>query len=571
MTAFAQFVADLHSHFTSDPNERIAKGIDRDLGEMPDPSLEAAEARRRRAERLSEAGRALDRSHLGADEALDLDLALLMLESQAHRLSLGFNDRSQLAQMPRAGDEIGDGIFLLMANDPRPSGDRLADITARLEQVPAYLEAMLARLEVPVGRWVDIEREKVGGMDGLFEAAVAMSAEHGWVDHPRLERAVGEATAGIERYLGRLGELETTASFHLEEGDARRLVALRGIEQSLEDLHQMARSFLADTTAELDELRGRLAPKYGLPADTTLAALHDHLNARFAVPTDGGAPSEAILARYGAERSRILEFIGERELFPIPADQEIRLVATPRFLEPSIPAGAMMPPPPFRDGTRTSLVYLTIKEDRLDDHTDLGIPSMMIHEGIPGHHLQLATASTHASVIRRHVDASEQAEGWTTMLEDYMLDLGYMGELTDEARFVGKRDLSRIGARVAIDLFFMTGRREFLEVGTGADVSSPDPFAAAAALLIAVTGFSSGRAEAELNWYSQERGYPLCYLTGNRLVWDMKRAAAAGPSGLTGLELDRRFHRAYLEAGNMPLSFLRRVLVADGLITEAAT
>jgi uncharacterized protein (DUF885 family) len=196
---------------------------------------------------------------------------------------------------------------------------------------------------------------------------------------------------------------------------------------------------------------------------------------------------------------------------------------------------------------------------------------MMIHEGIPGHHLQLATASTHASVIRRHVDASEQAEGWTTMLEDYMLDLGYMGELTDEARFVGKRDLSRIGARVAIDLFFMTGRREFLEVGTGADVSSLNPFAAAAALLIAVTGFSSGRAEAELNWYSQERGYPLCYLTGNRLVWDMKRAAAAGPSGLAGLELDRRFHRAYLEAGNMPLSFLRRVLVADGLIAEAAT
>ena len=30
------------------------------------------------------------------------------------------------------------------------------------------------------------------------------------------------------------------------------------------------------------------------------------------------------------------------------------------------------------------------------------------------------------------------AEGWTTMLEDYMLDQGYAGELTDEVRFMAK-------------------------------------------------------------------------------------------------------------------------------------
>ena len=90
---------------------------------------------------------------------------------------------------------------------------------------------------------------------------------------------------------------------------------------------------------------------------------------------------------------------------------------------------------------------------------------MMIHEGIPGHHLQLATASTHPSIVRRHFEAMEHAEGWTTMLEDYMLDQGYMGELTDEARFSGKRDISRLGARTAIDLFFMSGNKDFLDLG----------------------------------------------------------------------------------------------------------
>ncbi len=130
------------------------------------------------------------------------------------------------------------------------------------------------------------------------------------------------------------------------------------------------------------------------------------------------------------------------------------------------------------------------------------------------------------------------AEGWTTMLEDYMLDMGYMGELTDEARFVGKRDISRIGARVAIDLFFMTGEKDFIDIGVPCDLSSDDPFEAAGNLLTAVTGFVPGRVQAELNWYSQERGYPFSYLTGNRMVWDLKRDVAAA-SGLSGVELDR--------------------------------
>ena len=192
---------------------------------------------------------------------------------------------------------------------------------------------------------------------------------------------------------------------------------------------------------------------------------------------------------------------------------------------------------------------------------------MMIHEGIPGHHLQLATAAMHPSVIRRHVSAEEHAEGWTTMLEDYMLDIGYMGELTDEVRFSAKRDISRIGARVGIDLFFMTGNRDYLDVGVAVDVSSEDPFEAAGNLLAAVTGFVPGRVEAELNWYSQERGYPLSYLTGNRLVWQLKHDLSVAQKGrLDGAKLDRLFHRLYLESGNMPLSFLRRVFIHGGFL-----
>jgi len=238
-------------------------------------------------------------------------------------------------------------------------------------------------------------------------------------------------------------------------------------------------------------------------------------------------------------------------------------------MEPGTPAGAMCEPPPFREGTRTSLIYLTLREDLLDEHTELSIPGMMIHEGIPGHHLQLATASLHPSVVRRHMDAADLHEGWTTMLEDWMLDVGYMGELEDEARFVGQRDIARIGARVAIDLFFMTGDVEWLEVGVPCELSDPDPFVRAGNLLAAVTGFVPSRVQAELNWYSQERGYPLSYLTGNVLVWELKADMARHMAGeLEGLGLDRAFHRAFLEAGNMPVAWLRRHFEGLGLVAR---
>jgi len=161
----------------------------------------------------------------------------------------------------------------------------------------------------------------------------------------------------------------------------------------------------------------------------------------------------------------------------------------------------------------------------------------------------------------------EHAEGWTTMLEDYMLNIGYMGDLTAEARFTAKRDIARIGGRVAIDLYFMTGDKQYLDVGIDVDVSSTDPFINAGRLLQKVTGFALGRVQAELNWYSQERSYPLCYLTGNKLVWELKRDLAKAQKGhLEGIELDKTFHKVYLEAGNMPLSFLRRVFEHNKLL-----
>jgi len=442
----------------------------------------------------------------------------------------------------------------------------LQDIRGRLDEVPDYLSSLLGRLERPVARWVQMDRDKVEGLPHLFETIAAWAEESQWADVPALRSSIEKANAALGRYSSALAEIDHHQDLHVGLDTTKRIVELRGITASPDELRQTATDFLAEVDATLRELSARLIAKYDLPATSSVADVHAELNRRFAVQAE---QLEDILDHYRHERERVVTFCKGRDLFPIPADQDLKILRTPRFMAPSIPAGAMMPPAPFRKGTKISLVYLTLSEELRDEHTSLGIPSMIIHEGIPGHHLQLATAAGHPSLIRRHIDANDQAEGWTTMLEDYMLDVGVMGELTDEARFVGKRDIARLGARVAIDLYFMSGDKRFLEVGVDCDRSSDDPFIAAGSLLKEVTGFTDGRVQAELNWYSQERGYPLSYLAGNRAVWALRRDAQAH-SKLEGDAFAREFHRVFLEAGNMPVSMLRRVFADRGLLARSA-
>ena len=569
MSLFEQFESSFHKHFTRNPNRRVFLGLDQDLGQLPDPSLSEADACAAEANKLLRDIKDIDQTCLEFDQTVDLELAELMLGSEVHQLTRVFNGRTRHQQLPEAGEEIGDPIFFMFINDPRPDGDRLKDITARLKQVPDYLNAMSDRLDHPIDRWRTIELETLDGLPLLFDSVNNWAEHIQWADRDSLKNTAKLANNAMKAYGQRLQKMPTERDFHLGDQPTRELVSLSGIELSLEQLHELATHFLAQNAMIIDGLHERLIDRYDLALGTDVAGLQNQLNRHYRVQIEQDG-LDSILGRYRTEQERILNFIDAQSLFPIPTDQEMRILRTPSFMEPTIPAGAMEPPAPFRDGTRTSLVYLTLAESLLDEHTELSIPGMMLHEGIPGHHLHLATAAAHRSTIRRHMEATDQCEGWTTMLEDYLLDIGLMGELTDEARFIAKREINRIGARVGIDLFFMTGDRTYLDVGVPCDISPKDPFEAAGNLLQAVTGFTPDRIQTELNWYSLERGVPLGYLTGNHLVWELKRDVAAAQKGaLEGTDLDRRFHKVFLESGSMPVAFLRRVFEHNGLLTSS--
>jgi uncharacterized protein (DUF885 family) len=543
----------------ADPNTCVDIGYEANLDRLPDPSLAALALEQQSAEALQRDATRLAETLVDFNEQLDARLIALDAGKRALRAGLQFNGRLQKQQLPEAGEEISSGIFQLVTNDPRPAAARLSDILGRLQQVPDYLQAMLDRLDTPVARWVAIDLETIDGLPDFFATILQWARDESYPREDALAAAINQANTALADYAGRLSGLPTTDAFSIGEQQSQALISANGIELTLTQIHQIACDFVLSTREQIEALRSRLVAKHHLASDTSVSALQTYLEELHAVQVPEGN-LEHVIERYQRVADDLREFVSSRAMFPVPQQQAMKIMRTPAFMAPMIPAGAMMPPPALREGVRTSMVYLTLSDELLKEHTELGIPLMMLHEGIPGHHLQLATASLHTSVVRRTFSANEHAEGWTTMLEDYMLDQGLMGELTDEARFVTKLDLSRIGARVAIDLYFMTGDKSYLDIGYGLEFSDPDPFANAARLLIAATGFTAGRAQAELNWYSQERGYPLSYLVGNHLVWELKKdVQRATADTLSAAEQDRRFHEIYLASGNMPVAYLRKV------------
>jgi hypothetical protein len=559
-------IEDLYkSYLSDDADVSLSLGMANKLGELGDPSLEA------HGRRIYDTQVLLKNVETAASDdfyhSLDLQLIIIDLKQRLFRDTLTFNGKLQRQQLPRGVDGISQGILQLFINDTREPSKRLDNIVDRLHQSPHYLEKEIQVLDCPVDRWRDVEMQRVNGLPELFASvcAWAQSVQYAHVDE--LKMSAREAITAFKSYNDALSHMPTTKNFTIGEGKVLELLELMGIDRSPLHLRDMAKDYLRETNEKIDLLRTRLIKKYQLDENSTADTVQDFLKKKYRVPIKEGN-LDTILEIYEKQKHDLLKFVIDTELFPLVDNQEIKIIKTPSFLEPVIPAGACWTPLPLREGIKTSLVYLTLKKELIDEHSRLGIPLMMAHEGIPGHHLQLAFACSQPSLVRKIFNANEHAEGWTTMIEDYLLDNGLMEDtIVDEARFIAQREIARLAARVGIDLYFMTGNSMFLEIGYGLKLAPDDPFGNAAELLKKATGFSDGRVQAELNWYSTERGYPLCYLTGNRMVWELKRdISCQNLKHLSVHDIDKEFHRVFLQSGCMPVKFLRKVFMHEGFL-----
>lgn len=529
--------------------------------EVSDLKVEAFEKELNDTKELFEIVKIFDSSKLTFEEQIDLKLIVCGLEKIVLLLELEYNGLKDYEQKPNLGNTIINAFLYLFLKDPRDSKTRLDIINSRFEKIPSMIEDYKLVLKKAVSRWKEMELEEIKGIEELFSSIILWAQNENYDGVELLKDNIEKVNLALKDYVEFLNGLEEIENFVVGNEVAQNIARLNGIDFSLDEIYEVAKNFFREHNLKINNLVENVKIKYKLNSSWGYEETLKFVKEKYSVPISD------VVSLYEKEQRRVSKYLSENDLFVFPKSDRLQVLKTPDYLVPTIPVGAMFPPAAFEDGIKVSLVYVTIDEGRSKDQNSLMITNTMIHEGIPGHHLQLAMAGENESVVRKLAEYNVHAEGWTTYLEQFMTDNGFISkDIKEEYELIALADFSRLGVRVAIDLFFMTGDENYINVISDFEIKGESMFDKAKCLLQRATGFTDARCEGELNWYSKERGYPMCYLLGNIMTNNLKNEIIKSNPNLSFREASKLFHKTYLEEGVMPHGFLREVLINKGLI-----
>src|SRR5438309_1851257 len=235
-------------------------------------------------------------------------------------------------------------------------------------------------------------------------------------------------------------------------------------------------------------------------------------------------------------------FIAEHDLATLPPDEELNVIETPSYLRHVIPFAAYNAPARFE--TRKQGFYMVTpvedKPEMLREHSYAGTRTTAVHEGYPGHHLQLSCASLNPSYARIFGDAVETVEGWAHYCEDMMKEAGFSAD--PKTKFVQMTDQIWRACRIIIDVDLHSGKMGFDE---------------AVDLLVRESGMERSGADAEVKRYTYNPAYQLSYLIGKHLILELRKDVK---KGLGKKYSEKLVHDTILYAGSLPMKYVREIL-----------
>jgi uncharacterized protein (DUF885 family) len=501
---------------------------------------------------------AAEKVHLAAVEALDpaglSATSRVERDLEIHNVRRGIFDTEIVRTWERrstALDTIGDGLFLLFAQDFAPLEERLASVAARLEAVPAYLDEARTRATVPQVRlWQRLEIETARDLPSFLDEIVAASGSLAGSERRHLERAATTARSAIVDYAGWLeGSLEGgTDDWALGRERYDELVGLRAFD-----------GLDADSILAIGEEQLAIHKTARVNAAREIDSSVDEMTVVERIKEDHPATFEEALDSYRDVMVRSRRHLVEKRIVTVPDDERIDVVPTPEYLRNVIPFAAYFAPPKFDPKPKgIYIVTPSVGNDpnAMREHNRSSISNTSIHEAYPGHHLQLAVANRHPSLTRILTDAPEFVEGWGMYSELMMREQGF-----DDApnfRLAMATDAIWRACRIILDVRMHRGELSVEE---------------ATEFLVGHTSFEGANARAEVNRYTYTPTYQLSYLLGRVLLLQLR----ADEQRRLGERFDLRgFHDSLLVNGSLPISFHRRLLreaarAADGSSGAGAT
>ena len=243
---------------------------------------------------------------------------------------------------------------------------------------------------------------------------------------------------------------------------------------------------------------------------------------------------------------RALEAMKEHFEIPSPMDRVECMIAPTQ-------EGGIYYTGPSDDFSRPGRMWWSVPAGE-DQFTTWAETTTVYHEGVPGHHLQVATAMMARDELnlwrRSFCWTSGHGEGWALYAERLMDEFGFLEDAGDH---LGMLDMQRMrAARVVFDIGYHCGFDMPESEGGGAWTPERGYDFLAKHLIL-----SEGQRRFEFTRYLGWPGQAPAYKVGQR-IWEQIRAEHEAREGE---EFDlKAFHTRALRLGSMGLDTLREAL-----------
>jgi uncharacterized protein (DUF885 family) len=445
LTAFAQdadaklnsfFKTYLEEHFRQQPLEATQLGDHRFDNQLDDISPQARAKWLTLARKtLKELPRQVDYKKLSRDGQIDYEIfqhelqTTIWLTENTHRFE----------EDPRTyGSYINDSVYLLLTQSTLPKETNIAHCLARMAEIPRIIATAKKTLTHPPKPILETAIRQNRGAISFYETEIFELAGE-TLQLARLKTAAANVVAQLKDYQKFLeGELMSRATGEWRLGEKK-------FKHKLElvlDAGVSADQVLADAQAEFASLRNDMYvvarqlwpgyfPKTLLPPDDPAGRRETITKVIDAVDQEHGKP-EDLISDARATVDKIKTFIREHNYLKLPDPDHCQVIEMPEFrrgnslayldnappLDPNASSYYAVSPPPSDWTTQQVKSFL-------EEYNSHMLQILTIHEGYPGHYVQLEYANRTPSLIRRVFQSGPFVEGWAVYGEVTMLNAGY--------------------------------------------------------------------------------------------------------------------------------------------------
>ncbi len=476
----------------------------------------------------------------------------LTVTDELHQLGLPLSELNNIASPVQ---DLRD-VFDLMATSTAEDWSRIA---SRLSAVPRAIEGYVDSLRLAASRGDVAPRRQVQacivqceanlGDEGFFAGFAAGAAVDSGEVPPslrvELDRGAHAAQAGYQRLRDFLAdELLGQAPAEDAVGAQRYAVLSRKYLGATVDLaetyawglHEVARiaGLMAETANEI---------KPGASVAEAVAMLDADPARKLSGP--------AALQAWMQERSdaAVSALAGTQFDIPEPVRRlECRIAPTH--------TGAIYYTGPSDDFSRPGRMWWSVA-DGVTEFSTWRELTTVYHEGVPGHHLQIAQTVYRRQLLNRWrrlaAWVSGHGEGWALYAEWLMADLGFMDEPGNRLGLLDGQSLR--AARVVVDIGVHCGLPAPAEVG-GGDWTYDKAWQFLTSHTNVAPEFLRFELERYLGWPGQAPSYKI----GERLWLGLRDETRARQ----GADFDlRAFHRRALDIGGVGLDVLRKAVLDE--------